>query len=197
MTLQSSGAITLANIQTEFGGSNPIGLNEYYAGGTYVPSYTTGVNGAVPSSGAIKLSDFYGTTLGLSTTMTVGSASYTLVKTNYYVDGFIGAGSQQDLVAPTIGSVSPTTFRGTEVKALYWIQVTTGHSGTTGSVALELSGNQASGFVTDVRIAGVSVGSIGTPSYDGTANTTRFSLGTGGTWTNPFGTSGTKAIIIL
>ena len=29
MALQSSGAISLGNIQTEFGGSNPIGLNEY------------------------------------------------------------------------------------------------------------------------------------------------------------------------
>lgn len=38
MALQSSGAISLSNIQTEFGGSNPISLSEYYKGGTYVPS---------------------------------------------------------------------------------------------------------------------------------------------------------------
>lgn len=61
MTLQSSGAISLDNIQTEFGGSNPASLSEYYAGGTYVPAGTTGTNGAVPSSGAISLSNFYGT----------------------------------------------------------------------------------------------------------------------------------------
>lgn len=36
MTLQSSGAISLDNVQTEFGGVNPIGINEYYAGGAYV-----------------------------------------------------------------------------------------------------------------------------------------------------------------
>lgn len=38
MALQSSGAISFSDIQTEFGGSNPIGINEYYKGGSYVPS---------------------------------------------------------------------------------------------------------------------------------------------------------------
>ena len=49
MTLQSSGAISLANVQTEFGGSNPISISEYY-----------GVASGVPSSGTISLSNFYG-----------------------------------------------------------------------------------------------------------------------------------------
>lgn len=61
MTLPTSGPLTLANIQTEFGGANPIGLNEYYAGGAYVPSGTTGTYGAVPSSGTISIQNFYGT----------------------------------------------------------------------------------------------------------------------------------------
>jgi len=49
MPLQSSGAISLADVQTEFGGSNPIGINEYY-----------GVASGVPASGTISLADFYG-----------------------------------------------------------------------------------------------------------------------------------------
>jgi hypothetical protein len=61
MTLPTSGPLTLSDIQTEFGGSNPIGLGEYYAGGGLVPAGTTGTNGAVPSSGAISLNSFYGT----------------------------------------------------------------------------------------------------------------------------------------
>jgi len=61
MAIPSSGALTLSTIQTEFGGINPIGLDEYYAGGANVPSGTTGTNGAVPSSGAISISAFYGT----------------------------------------------------------------------------------------------------------------------------------------
>jgi hypothetical protein len=61
MAIQTSGIITLSDIQTEFGGSNPVSLSEYYAGGSYVPSGTSGTNGAVPASGGISLSDFYGT----------------------------------------------------------------------------------------------------------------------------------------
>lgn len=62
MALPSSGPLTMANIQTEFGGSNPISLSEYYAGGGLVPSGTTGTYGAVPSSGTISIRNFYGTT---------------------------------------------------------------------------------------------------------------------------------------
>lgn len=61
MALPTSGPLTLAQIQTEFGGSNPISLNEYYAGGANVPAGTSGTNGAVPSSGTISISNFYGT----------------------------------------------------------------------------------------------------------------------------------------
>ena len=55
MALQASGIITLTNIQTEFGGSNPIGLSEYYRGG----SNTTSNNTNVPTGGAISMSNFY------------------------------------------------------------------------------------------------------------------------------------------
>lgn len=61
MPLPSSGPLTLAQIQTEFGGTNPISLNEYYAGGAFVPAGTTGTHGAVPSSGTISIRNFYGT----------------------------------------------------------------------------------------------------------------------------------------
>jgi len=56
MTLQSSGAISLSQIQSEFGGSNPISLSEYYRNGSYVTSNNT----SVPTSGTIDLADFYG-----------------------------------------------------------------------------------------------------------------------------------------
>ena len=38
MTLQTSGAISLSQVQSEFGGSNPISMSEYYRGGAYVPT---------------------------------------------------------------------------------------------------------------------------------------------------------------
>lgn len=50
MAMQSSGGISLGNVQTEWSGSNPISISEYY-----------GVDGGVPTSGTISLSDFYGT----------------------------------------------------------------------------------------------------------------------------------------
>ena len=61
MAIPSSGPISLTTVQTEFGGSNPIGINEYYAGGGLVPAGTSGTYGAVPSSGTISLQNFYGT----------------------------------------------------------------------------------------------------------------------------------------
>ena len=61
MALPTSGPLTLSDIQTEFGGSNPISLSEYYAGGANVPAGTTGTYGAVPSSGQISIQNFYGT----------------------------------------------------------------------------------------------------------------------------------------
>ena len=37
MALPSSGVLTLNDIQTEFGGTNPIDLSDYYRGGGLVP----------------------------------------------------------------------------------------------------------------------------------------------------------------
>ena len=49
MALPSSGPLSLSQIQTEFGGTNPISLSEYY-----------GADTGVPASGALTVSDFYG-----------------------------------------------------------------------------------------------------------------------------------------
>lgn len=64
MPLQSSGPISLANIQTEFGGSAATSLSEYYAGGPYVPNpppLSASQSATIPASGPIRLSMFYGT----------------------------------------------------------------------------------------------------------------------------------------
>ena len=41
MAISSSGAVSFANVQTEYGGSNPISLNEYYSGGSLVKANTS------------------------------------------------------------------------------------------------------------------------------------------------------------
>jgi hypothetical protein len=51
MALQTSGAISLLDIQNEFGGSNPISLSEYY-----------GAASGIPASGTISIGNFYGAT---------------------------------------------------------------------------------------------------------------------------------------
>tara|TARA_R100001463_G_scaffold55201_3_gene106596 strand:+ start:1929 stop:2981 length:1053 start_codon:yes stop_codon:yes gene_type:complete len=49
---------SLSDIQTEFGGSNPIQLSEYYSGGPLVPSGSPAPNGPIPSSGQISIGQF-------------------------------------------------------------------------------------------------------------------------------------------
>jgi len=62
MPLQSSGAISLNDIQTEFGGTNPISISEYYSAAS-----------GIPASGTIALDDFYGTSSNMfQNTLTVG-----------------------------------------------------------------------------------------------------------------------------
>lgn len=61
MVLPASGAISIGQINTEFGrglNPNPQSLSEYYRGGTYVTNWSR--NNAIPTSGAISLSNFRG-----------------------------------------------------------------------------------------------------------------------------------------
>lgn len=54
MALPTSGSLSLAQIQTEFGGDNPIQITEYYRGG----AYTTTNNTNVPTSGQMSIGNF-------------------------------------------------------------------------------------------------------------------------------------------
>jgi len=62
MALQSSGAISLSEIQTEFGGENPISISEYYGEGT------------LPASGEISFSNFYGQSAAIIIDLTISSS---------------------------------------------------------------------------------------------------------------------------
>ena len=74
MALPSSGTLSLANIQTEFGGANPISLSEYYRNGGLVPNAAQ--NAAIPTSGAISISNFYGTTNRIPINITLSASAY-------------------------------------------------------------------------------------------------------------------------
>ena len=58
MALPSSGTLSINDIVGEFGGSAPHALSEYYRGGSLVQDITQ--NSSVPTSGTIKITDFYG-----------------------------------------------------------------------------------------------------------------------------------------
>ena len=74
MTIKAwgQGSLAMSEIQAEFGGGNPIGLNEYHAGESYVPAGTRGSFGVIPASGAIAIRHFYG-----SSDYSPGSRTYT------------------------------------------------------------------------------------------------------------------------
>jgi hypothetical protein len=113
MALPSSGPLAFTNIQTEFGGTNPIGLNEYYRGGGLVPVSTTTTT--IPSSGTIAANNFYGTANRVDVPLSIASPTYnydvyTQASTNpAYV---AGKANVNVTVSPgvTVGSTSTGTY---------------------------------------------------------------------------------------
>lgn len=105
--LQSSGAITLAQVQSEFGGSNPISMSEYYRGGSYVPSHggTTGI----PTSGQISMSQFYGkqdeNPQPTYWQATLGTGNFSLIaSTSYGYSTYIFTYGSLSDITPTVGT---------------------------------------------------------------------------------------------
>jgi hypothetical protein len=85
MAIPTSGSIALTALQTEFGGSNPIGINEYYRGGGLVPD--SSVNSSVPTSGAVSMSNFYGAQNRNTISITISSNT-----NNYNLFSNLGGG---------------------------------------------------------------------------------------------------------
>jgi len=67
-------AISMTTIATEFGGSVPHSLSEYYRGGGLVPNTPT--NAAIPTSGTISMSNFYGSANRVAYTLTISGNTY-------------------------------------------------------------------------------------------------------------------------
>lgn len=106
MALQTTGAISLSQIQTEFGGANPVSMSEYYRGGTYVESGATSTT-SIPTSGSISMNDFYGGTNPTGTTFTMSEGSWGSSNVGYYTG--------------IAGSLTPTTFNGITIRAMYFV----------------------------------------------------------------------------
>ena len=113
--MQTSGAISLSNIQSEFGGSNPISISEYIRGGSLVPD--TDLNSDIPTSlSNISFSDFYGSSVALpifpppkaepSPLSTFGSSGG-LGNTNYEIVTGIRFENQSNELVPTFNDQRP------------------------------------------------------------------------------------------
>ena len=141
MALPSTGAISLSDIQTEFGGANPIAINEYYAGGTYVPAGTTGTNGAVPSSGTIDFNVFHGTAAGFTYWQQEQSSN------TYFSLASVGFDSSDNYYSAMNGSSNGATFN--KVASLGANQFT--RRFTTGQYTRMVTTAAGNSYITGVR----------------------------------------------
>ena len=154
MALPSSGQLSINDIVGEFGGSAPHSLSEYYRGGSLVPN--TSNNSSVPTSGQIKITDFYGAADNLyAGTVTNG---YTNVDFGflgqYFFRGFKNGNSQQGLFtlinSVNFGSVDDSTvdfLSGANLIVL--AESTTSGAAAAGTLNFEVSGSFSnSGFST-------------------------------------------------
>jgi hypothetical protein len=141
MPLPSSGPLSLNDIQTEFGGTNPISLSEYYAGGANVPAGTTGTFGAVPSSGAISIRNFYGTS----------KIVYRLDSGTYQDFAFSPLDAQTTLTVGSNGVLDVGTFNSGVLASYNWLTPTA--TASTHFVRLTPTSGTFSGTTTGVWVA--------------------------------------------
>ena len=107
MPLPSSGAISLRDIAEEFDSAytatKDYALTDFYAGGDYVASGTTGI----PSSGRISLSDFYGASAATTRTRTFyrRSLNRPAAPTSSVVGAYTNPGSGWSLTNPGVSGI--------------------------------------------------------------------------------------------
>ena len=180
MALSSSGAISFSQIQTEFGGSNPISLSEYYSGslptntgsttsytttvGSYSATYTSGKNTYIRTwSGWCHesiLPDLNQTT-GANTTQSI------VINERSGVDIAGNAGT-----VPSSGTINLNHFRGTsagtinETYTLYGI-VIKNDAGGTNYIYITLDGHRGTSG-TSTNAFSTPFASISTAAINGT-----------------------------
>jgi len=104
-------AISMNTIATEFGGTVPHSLSEYYRGGGLVPN--TPGNAAIPTSGQIAMGNFYGSANRTQVALTISGNTYNYDVYNNRGPTYVaGATDLTVTVNPgvTVGSTSTGTY---------------------------------------------------------------------------------------
>ena len=147
MVLQSSGAISLSNIQNEFGGTNPISLSEYY-----------GAASGIPSSGQINFSDFHGKSASVqqNTYNDLKDLRSTFVSNNYNYYTSVNTikllieGKGYDLIAtPKYGNLAERLAGTTNITSLGKFDTTKFTSSTSSSNYLQNSTGFSNNLLND------------------------------------------------
>ena len=98
MAIPASGVLSLDDIQTEFGGTNPIGLSEYYSAAA-----------GVPASGEISIADFYGTSARVVIPIAVTNATNYVIYDNRGPTYDAGKSDVTLTISGTVGSTTTAT----------------------------------------------------------------------------------------
>ncbi len=110
MTIVGSGAVSFNNLRTEFvGGSSSISFNDLYRGGANSnilakagDNPAVNLAASVPTSGVIKISDFYSTAKGFKNTISSNTTN---------VDANSLFGDDYDVNYPKIVDINPRCSR--------------------------------------------------------------------------------------
>ena len=180
MTLPNSGPVTFASIQTEFGGSNPISLSEYYRGGSLVPNHGNTSN--IPTSGTISVNNFYGTSQQAPIDTSVGGAS--AANNNYGKYGSNVRGIQignRGTDYPAQGTWNNQTFTNSSGNSTFTINrvtLQTSNIITTPSLAVEINGNYTGQGMASlagynvIKVGNAALGTFGSNANYSNANST-------------------------
>lgn len=213
MALPSSGPLTFAQIQAEFGGANPISLSEYYRGGAYVSTNNTNV----PTSGVITVSNFYGAVQQFAFTISSNLSTPQDLRTLALAAGWNGSDylvvTNSAIISSDTTSSPALTISGSYPNGVAFINNGTvvgmggaggnyGAAGSSGGVAVSVS--SAVSITNNATFAGGGGGGgsspvfgwcgvdLTTPGGAGGSGLTQSLGGTGGNWApgNPSSLSG-------
>jgi hypothetical protein len=169
MAIPASGQVTLSDLQIEYGGTDPISINEYYRGGAYVPSGAG--TATIPTSGAITLDNFRGTSKTATVTYNLlgggGGGGYGADNKEPGRGSYAASGGSSTISAPGIQTITAAGGAGGEnCGGGRGTSGTAGASSAFGTGGYGGSLNSAGGSATGYGAAGGGGGGDAGSTYD-------------------------------